>query len=62
MGYKFNYLEENGMKAKWFFIALFVLGFHWPVNDTLALAQNSTKTLTVLYSNNINGEIEPCPT
>jgi hypothetical protein len=25
-------------------------------------AQKSTKTLTLLYSNNIGGEIEPCPT
>ncbi|HUL29772.1 MAG TPA: hypothetical protein VLZ03_04895 [Thermodesulfobacteriota bacterium] len=25
-------------------------------------AQNSPKTLTLVYSNNINGEIAPCPT
>jgi len=29
-----------------------------------ALSQNGVpvKTLTLLYSNNINGEIDPCPT
>jgi hypothetical protein len=25
-------------------------------------AQNPNKTLTVLYSNNMNGEVDPCPT
>jgi len=25
-------------------------------------AQNPNKTLSVLYSNSINGEIDPCPT
>ena len=25
-------------------------------------AQNPVKSLTLVYSNNINGEIEPCPT
>jgi hypothetical protein len=25
-------------------------------------AQKPMNTLTILYSNNINGEIEPCPT
>ncbi len=25
-------------------------------------AQKAARTLTLLYSNNINGEIEPCPT
>ena len=25
-------------------------------------AQNPVKPLTLVYSNNINGEIEPCPT
>jgi len=49
------------MKVKWFLIGFFVLGFHWPMNGTPALAQEPRKTLTVLYSNNINGEIEPCP-
>lgn len=25
-------------------------------------AQKQPKTLTILYTNNINGEIDPCPT
>jgi hypothetical protein len=27
-----------------------------------AYAQKSTKALALLYSNNLNGEIDPCPT
>ena len=27
-----------------------------------AHAQKQPKTLTILYTNNINGEIDPCPT
>ena len=50
------------MKRKSFFITLFfplILGM---VCSFSAHAQNSPKILTLLYSNNINGEIEPCPT
>jgi len=62
MGYKYSYLEVNKMKKEWFSIIVFVLGFHWMVHGISVYAQNPTKTLTLLYSNNINGEIDPCPT
>jgi hypothetical protein len=49
------------MKRKWFATGALVLGcflfFTFP-----SQAQKSPKTLTLLYSNNINGEIDPCST
>jgi hypothetical protein len=46
----------------WSFIFVLIIGILCLGHDTLAIAQKSPKTLTLLYSNNINGEIEPCPT
>jgi hypothetical protein len=62
MGYNYFYLQVNGMKGKWFVIGVLVLGFLLLPNVFPSHAQKSLKTLTLLYSNNINGEIEPCPT
>jgi hypothetical protein len=62
IGYKFNYLEVNGMKGKWFVIGVLVLGFFLFFNAFPSHTQKLARTLTLLYSNNINGEIEPCPT
>ncbi len=50
------------MKKKWFAIGVLVLGFCLIATAIPSHAQKSPKTLTLLYSNNINGEIEPCPT
>lgn len=36
-------------------LGLFLLG------PTYSQAQESPKLLTILYTNNINGELEPCP-
>jgi hypothetical protein len=52
----------NGMEGKWFVIGTLVLGCFLFVNPFPSQAQKSPKTLTLLYSNNINGEIDPCPT
>ncbi len=67
MRYKcFNVLVKSDwvilMRNKWFMIGVLVLGFLLFFNPFLSRAQKSPKTLTLLYSNNINGEIEPCPT
>jgi membrane-bound acyltransferase YfiQ involved in biofilm formation len=62
MGYKYIYLEVKGMKGKWFIIFFFVLVLCGIVYDIPVHAQKPAKTLTFLYSNNINGEIDPCPT
>jgi hypothetical protein len=43
-------------------ILFMVLGVLWMNHSRPCNAQNPTKTLTLLYSNNINGEIDPCPT
>jgi len=61
MGYKY-FLRVNFMKEKWFVIGVLALGFFLLFNTFPSYAQKSPKTLTLLYSNNINGEIDPCPT
>jgi len=50
------------MKGKWFVLGILALGFSLLFNISSSHAQKLPKTLTLLYSNNINGEIEPCPT
>jgi hypothetical protein len=60
--YYHSLLTVNGMKGKSFVIGVLVLGFFLHFNTLASQAQKSSKTLTLLYSNNINGEIEPCPT
>ena len=52
----------NSMKRVWFFIIFLALGFLWVNHSNPCYAQKPTKTLTLLYGNNINGEIDPCPT
>jgi hypothetical protein len=52
----------NGMKVKSVFLIAFFLGFLFVVHGVSSQAQQPTKSLTILYSNNINGEIDPCPT
>lgn len=51
----------NSMKRLWFFVISLIFGFLWvsPVNP--CYAQKPLNTLTLLYTNNINGEIDPCP-
>jgi hypothetical protein len=49
------------MKRKSFFIALLSLGMLWALQVPALDAQKTPKTLVLLYSNNFNGEIEPCP-
>ncbi|MGZ3590304.1 MAG: hypothetical protein ACXU99_06560 [Thermodesulfobacteriota bacterium] len=50
------------MKEKWFLIGVLVLGSLLVFNAFPTHAQKVPKTLTLIYSNNINGEIDPCPT
>jgi hypothetical protein len=50
------------MKGKWLLIIIFALIFRWMVIGIPSHAQIPPRTLTLLYSNNINGEIDPCPT
>ena len=48
-------------KRKWFLITCLSLGLILFWHLFLAYTQNAPKSLTLLYSNNINGEIDPCP-
>jgi hypothetical protein len=57
-----NHERVNGMKVKSVFLIAFFLGFLLFVYGFSSQAQQPTKSITILYSNNINGEIDPCPT
>ena len=65
MGYKYvklnPNLEVNTMKRKRLLTVLAALAFLL-VSGFSIQAQNSPRTLTLLYSNNIGAEIESCPT
>jgi len=50
------------MKSKVLLITLFLLGSFLILAGFSSQAQNHAKSLTLLYSNNLNGEIDPCPT
>ena len=50
------------MKSKRFWTVLFLLGFLLTFFAHPSHAQKQTRTLTILYSNNLNAEIDPCPT
>jgi len=50
------------MKSKRFWTILFLLGSLLIFFALPSHAQKQARTLTILYSNNLNGEINPCPT
>ena len=50
------------MKTKSLFILFLILGFLGFGRYAFSQDRIPVKTLTLLYSNNINGEIDPCPT
>jgi hypothetical protein len=64
IGYKSNDLEVYSMKKERFSVLALILVFLGATHfiPFPAYAQKSTKALTLLYSNNINGEIDSCPT
>jgi hypothetical protein len=50
------------MKKITLFIVFLTIGFLGVNHSNPCYAQKPLNTLTILYSNNINGEIDPCPT
>jgi hypothetical protein len=50
------------MKTKLFFLLFLTLWFLGTGHYTFSQNTIPVKTLTLLYSNNLNGEIDPCPT
>ena len=50
------------MKPKLLSIILVLVGSLLILMGFSSQAQNQTKSLTLLYSNNLNSEIDPCPT
>ena len=56
--------EVSEMRRKSFFKAVLLWGFFLLANGPVSHAQHALqppRSLTLLYSNNINGEIDPCP-
>jgi hypothetical protein len=51
----------NRVKKAWFFLVFLGLGILLIITGS-PYAQKQPKSLTILYTNNINGEIDPCPT
>ena len=54
--------KVSAMDRKWFALGVLALGFFLFFHVSPSHAQKSPKTLTLVYSNNINGEVDPCPT
>ena len=50
------------MKTRLLFILFLILGFLGTDRYVFSQSKIPPKTLTLLYSNNINAEIDPCPT
>ncbi|HYA94307.1 MAG TPA: hypothetical protein VEK32_22700 [Thermodesulfobacteriota bacterium] len=50
------------MKTRLLSILFLTLGLLGTDRYVLSQSKIPVKTLTLLYSNNINGEIDPCPT
>jgi len=50
------------MKKKLYVILGLIAGFVVAYSVFPSHAQKLPKTLTLVYSNNMNGEIDPCPT
>jgi hypothetical protein len=50
------------MKTRSLFILFLILGFLGTDRHAFSQDKIPVRTLTLLYSNNINGEIDPCPT
>ena len=49
------------MKGRYFLAVAFVLGILLVIHVPSSIAQKDNNQLTILYSNNINAEIDPCP-
>lgn len=43
------------------FLLIWIMVIFFILESTYSPAQESPKSLTILYTNNINGELEPCP-
>lgn len=50
------------MKTKNLLTVILLLGFSLVLRVPLLHAQGTVKNLALVYSNNINGEVDPCPT
>jgi hypothetical protein len=50
------------MTGRSFLTVILISGFSLILNIFPSYAQKQARTLTILYSNNLNAEIDPCPT
>jgi hypothetical protein len=51
-------IELTGKRV---FTTLLFIGLYFTLDSFSSLAQNPPKTLTIVYTNNIGAEIDPCP-
>jgi hypothetical protein len=53
--------QIKGME-RWIFLTILIICLFLILSKPPSLAQDTLKSLTLLHTNNINGEIDPCPT
>ncbi len=56
-----NPLRQMKWMGRRVLIAILAMGLFLSINQPSAVAE-SARSLTILYTNNINGDIDPCPT
>jgi hypothetical protein len=54
-------MRGEHMKGKWLIAGSFLFVFMMGIIPSLLYAQGPAKTFTLVYSNNLNAEIDPCP-
>ena len=54
-------LKQIKETERWIFLTILVVCLFLVLNKPLSLAQENFKSITLLYTNNINAEIDPCP-
>jgi hypothetical protein len=52
--------KVKGME-RWIFLTILIICLFLILSKPPSLAQDTSKSLTLLHTNNINGEIDPCP-
>jgi len=54
-------LKQIKRMKRWIFLTILIICLFLILNKPPSLAQDTLKSLTLLHTNNINGEIAPCP-
>ncbi len=54
-------LRQIKRMGRWILLTILIICLFLILSKPPSLAQDTLKSLTLLYTNNINGEIDPCP-